>query len=409
MSLLLTLLALAYVGSMLMRGRGLSGYGLPSGSEWLLLGLILGPLGLRVVDGDDLRAFDPIAAVGLSWVALVIGAALAGERTAGQRAATVAGIALALASALVIAAGVYLVAGAFPALQGTDRWILAAGAGLASCETTHHAVAWVATRHAAQGPLAKFLSRMASVDDVVPLVLLGVPFAMQPAPPWQLPVWLWSASPLVLGLVLGVTSASLLSFEKHPERAWGVILGAALLCAGIAWRVGISPLGATLALGVSAVGFSRHAQGLRQMLARTEHAVLLPSLVLAGASLRIVPSALLIASLAVACVGRVALHLLAAPLVARAAGVVARPGARLGLGLLPTGSVTILVGLSYALRFPDGAGPMVLAIALVQTLLGEALGPAALRAALQQAGEILEAPAAADSAAADPGAAQETP
>lgn len=409
MSLLLSLLAISYVGSMLIRGRGLRGYGLPSGSEWLLLGIVIGPYGLRAVEPDDLHAFDPVAAVAVAWLALVGGASFGRDRPEGGVRAALAGIGLALASAALVAGAVFVMTRELGSLALADRLLLSAGIGLVSCETTHHAIAWVVQRHAARGPLSQFVSGMASCDDLLPLLSIAVPFALRPTPALVLPLWAWSIAPVLLGVLLGGTSAVLLNFEKHADRGWGVVLGAGLLTAGIAWRLGISPLTAMLALGASIALFSRHGAELRAMLGRTEHAVLLPCMVLAGASLHVLPSLLLCSCIAAACAVRIALRLLAAPIVARLACATSAPRLSLGLGLLPTGSITVVIGLTFALRFPEGVGPYVLCAAVVQTLVGEALGPAALRHALQGAGEIPLAVAEAAPASEPPAPANEQP
>jgi hypothetical protein len=389
MTLLLALLAISYVGSMLIRGRALRGYGLPSGSEWVLFGFVIGPHGLGVVKPEMLRAFDPIAAVAVGWLSLLIGVSIASQRRAGTLRAPITGAVIALLSAAVVALAVFFTAGGFSALSERDLWLIAGGVGLVSCETTQHAVEWVVQRYAARGPLSAFVARMADFDDFVPLLLIALPFAFAPSQvPIEVAWWIWVCAPLVLGVLLGGTCAVLLNFEKHASRGWGVVLGAALLTSGIAWRIGVSPLTAMLVLGASVASFSRHRAGLQSMLERTEHPVLLPTLLLAGASIQLESSPLLMLTLMVACAGRVAVRLAASRWVARVSGARPRPGLSLGLGLLPTGAVTMMIGLSFALRFPAQVGPIVLCAAAVQTLVGEVLGTVSLRRALQQAEEI---------------------
>src|SRR5690606_17917444 len=55
------LLVLAYLGSILVGGRAIRGYGLPSGAEYVLLGLLLGPHVLGVLTRDTLTAFQPLS------------------------------------------------------------------------------------------------------------------------------------------------------------------------------------------------------------------------------------------------------------------------------------------------------------------------------------------------------------
>src|SRR5882724_4742462 len=70
---LLALLALAYVGSILVGGRAIRGFGLASGAEYLVLGFVLGPQLLSVVSHSLIDGFQAVIMVGVSWLGLVLG------------------------------------------------------------------------------------------------------------------------------------------------------------------------------------------------------------------------------------------------------------------------------------------------------------------------------------------------
>src|SRR6202040_2980924 len=71
--LLMGLLLLAYLGSFLVGEHSIRGVGLPSGTEYIVLGFILGPNLLRLLEPSMLETFDPIADVAVGWIALLIG------------------------------------------------------------------------------------------------------------------------------------------------------------------------------------------------------------------------------------------------------------------------------------------------------------------------------------------------
>lgn len=389
MTLLLAVLALSYVGGMLMGGRALRGYGLPSGSEWVLLGIALGPHVLGSVEVSVLRAFDPIAAMGVAWLSFVHGAGIArAVRRAGARAALL-GVALALASGGAVLVSVYLVGAHVLALDASELRTLAIGAALVSCTTTRHAVGWVVQRYGAAGPLSERIAGLSAADDAVPLLVMAVPFALTaPSNPYSVTWWELCLLTLALGALLGITSAVLLRVEASTERMMGVLLGAALLGTGIAWRLGLSALAAMLVLGMTLALLSGRREELGRLLGRAEHIVLLPALLLAGASLRWEASWAIALLLTTACAARLLVRVLVAPLLTTTIERAQRPGFLLSLGLMPTGGLTVCVGLAFTLRFPGVVGELVLATAIAQTLLGELLGPAALRLSLQRAGEI---------------------
>ena len=106
--LLLGLLLLAYLGSNLVGGRAIRGFGLPSGSEYLVLGFVLGPHVLDVLGRSLAHTFEPVVLVGTGWLSLVIavGYVRVADRwiSPGRAAASVA---LGLVTCVAVAAAVY--------------------------------------------------------------------------------------------------------------------------------------------------------------------------------------------------------------------------------------------------------------------------------------------------------------
>jgi len=397
---LLGLLVVAFVGSQLMGTRA-AGYGLASGVEYLLLGVVLGPYALGLVERSTLASFEPLAAVGTAWLTLVIGAdyGFVGAKRVGARG-LIFGIVLSLLSVTTTALLVRWVALQVTDLRGQDLFLVSAGIGLVSCETTRHAVRWVVSRHSAEGPLTVLISEIADSDDLVPILGLMATFtsfgAIELPTRVQMPWWGFSVGTLLLGLVLGATAAALLRAEPRASDGWGVLLGAALLGTGISWRLGMSPQTVTFAVGFTLSALSRHGVELRTMLGRAERPILLPTLVLAGAQVRIEHSRELIALSLAALVARIAVRLLAAPIVAVVARAPASVGPSLAVGLLPTGALTITIGLVFAMRFPGRVGDIVLGVAAGFTMIGELVGPASLKRALERAGEIEPPPPSSD-------------
>jgi hypothetical protein len=395
-ALLVVLLVLAYVGSILVSGRAIRGWGLPSGSEWIVLGFVLGPRALGVFDLDTLKSLEPLVQVGLGWLALVIGVEYGhvGTRRVPVRR-MFAGFVFATLSCIGVATVFASFALYFELLRGSDLLIAALGAGAVSCETTRHAVRWVVERYAAAGPLSDLVGDIAEADDIVPLLVITLAFALAPTPSiaLPLPVWALGLATLGLGTVLGSLGGALLRIEHRPTETWGIVLGAALLGIGLAERLGQSSLGALFGLGITLALFSGKRAELREMLVKTEHPVLLPVLVLAGAFLDFGGSPLLPWLIVLVLAARVAAKFVSGTLL-RLSRAGAGVGPLLGFGLLPSGALTMAFGLAFALRFPSFVGSSVLAIAAVVALFGELVGPTSLHAALKRAGEIDAAGAA---------------
>lgn len=396
---LMGLLLLAYVGSFLVGGHAIRGIGLPSGVEYVVLGFVIGPGVLGLLERSTLHDFDPLAHVALGWLVFVVGASYGtvDDRRVPLRRLAAGWLTTLFTGAFVGGAMWLALPRLWPAMPALDRLLVAGGVGAGASETTRYAVRWVAVRHHAKGPASRLVGDLAEGDDLVPLLALAALFALAPAT-LAVPVPRWGVVGITLGIgaVLGAIAAALIGRTFRIAETWGVLLGVSLLAIGVSVRLELSTITTSFALGVTLTILSPHRRELRVMLEPTERPVMLPALLLAGAHLDLAAAPRLPLALALVVAARVAAKwLLGLGLVATSRA--ARPaGPRLGLGLLPAGALSMSVGLAFALRFPGVVGSVVLASAAVITLFGEFVGPAALRAALSRAGETRdEAPASA--------------
>jgi hypothetical protein len=384
-ALLLALLIAAYLGSMLLGGRAVRGYGLPSGSEWLVIGFVLGPSALGLAPAATLHEFSPLAGIAMGWIALVLGAeyGFAGDRRVSVRGFVI-GVLSALVTAAVVGAVVFFVATRALGIPVGDATLIAAGVALCSCETARYAVRWAAAHTPAQGPIHDLLEDMADSDELVPLLGVGAVFAFAPSSQsiLQLAAPIWLAIAAGLGSSLALLCAMLLRSMHRARDAWPVLVGAALLGTGVAWRVALSPLTVMFVMGVTLSLASRHAPILRRMLARTEPAVLVPTLLLAGAFVRFQWAWGFLLVIGSALLARLLVRSLLGSLIGRAVGLARPARVSLSIGLWSTGALTTLVALAFAFRFEGRVGELVLAFAFCTSVLGELLGPSALARAL---------------------------
>jgi Kef-type K+ transport system membrane component KefB len=395
--LLMALLGLSYLSGLISRGRTLPGLGLPSGSEWVVLGFLLGPGLLGVIDRAVQADVEPIVYVFIGWVALVIGLDYCVVRSRRLRPARIVlGVLSGLVTVAAVAGAAWWLA-PFLGLQlaPADRWALALGLGAVASETTSNAVRWVAERHgAAAGPLSELLDDLAEAKDVAPIVAAGVGLCLHPRVevahrlPW--PALTVPAAVLIVGALLGLVAAIMLSRETRTEQSWGIVVGLALLAVGTAARLGLPVVAALFALGAVVGLVSRHRQRIYGMVEPTKRGALLPALLLAGA--RIEPRAVAAhAAMAAAVLATRALVLFLLGLALAPRSRQGRAGAapwRMGPAMLPAGELTMTIGLSFALTFAGALGETVLITAAAVTLFGELVGPLALRAALRDAGEL---------------------
>jgi hypothetical protein len=393
------LMALAYLGTMLVSGRALRGTGLPSGTEFLLLGVLLGPKFLGLISSETRATFEPFNAVALSWLAVVSGGHY-GYAAGGVGVPTrtmARGLGLAVLSAGFAALAANLVARRLEEVAPAQLVLFTLGIGAVSAETTRHAVRWVVQRYGATGPLTSFIGEMAEADDAIALVLLALiaAFSATPTPlagvPWS-PALSLGVS-LLLGAALGVTIAALFNIEPRKGQRWGILIGATLLGVGVSLKLGLSAVWVAFVMGVVASLASAQRIEIGKMLEPTERPTMLPALVLAGAYVSLPPSL----ELWVVAVAAVGARLLAKGLSGRLlvrwhrdSSAQKTNAAAAGGALLPAGILSITAGLACAAAIKGPIGELVLFIAVANTVTGELLGTPALRFALKQAGELHE-------------------
>ena len=389
------LLVASYLGGFVVGGQKVRARGLASGAGWVLLGFVAGPSVLGLVWHDSLDVFTPLAEVGVGWLAMDSG--LVFGRVLGRRVRP-ASAAWGILVALLCAAGVSAaVAGALRWIPGlsaaglsrTQYWVLVLGVGAALAETTRSVLRWAAQRCNAKGPLFDRLADLAAGDDLVPVGIAAVAVALEPVPSalGPLPVAAGAAVQLLAGWVLGAAAAMMIGRRFRLNVFRGVLLGVTLVAIGFSVRLGLSLLALPFGLGLGLASISRHRARVRRA-AVSERFVLLPILFLAGAMTAVGGIVPWLAAVAVA--ARLLMRVLAG-VALWAAWPEARPaGPWLGAGLVSSGALSICVGMSFALRFPGMVGATVLAASTLGMVVGELIGPASLRRALQKAGEVHE-------------------
>lgn len=388
-AVLLGLLVVAYVGSILVGGRTIRGFGLPSGAEYLVLGIVAGPAVLGLLPRSTIRSFEPIFVCAAAWLALVIGLGylLVGTRRV-RFGRALAGIVTAALVGAAVAGALWLALGHYGVLAGWERLKLALGAGCVGSETTRHTVRWVAERHGARGRLSDWLADMARASAIVPLLGLGALFALSPdAPLATFSVGLRFGTGLALGVVMGLVAAILLGREFRRDESWGILLGTSLLAAGVATRLGLAAVATLFVMGLTLAVVSPHRVEIKYMVQPTEKPVLLPVVMVAGACVDLAVLPKIWTLVAVALGARLAAELLRGALLSTFLAPARPAGAAIGLGMTSTGAISLALAFTLTVREPGPASGAVLVIASAGVLLGELIGPAMLRRSLERAGE----------------------
>ncbi|MDB4971924.1 MAG: Na(+)/H(+) antiporter [Myxococcaceae bacterium] len=387
MALLLVLLVLAYIGSLWTASGGRRAFGSPSGIEYVVLGALLGPEALGVLSDSAMTAFEPIAIVALGWIGLIFGleCGLVGSSRAPLGRMSL-GLAFTLITGGVCALASFGLLGWLRIHDEPVRLVLSGAIALVSVETTRHAMQWISETHMLSGSLAGLVLDLEAADDAPVLIALAVLFSILAGPHelfgLHVPALMMACLTLGTGLALGAVAAWLIAKDASPVERWTVLLGAAWLATGMAKSLGLSAMATTFVLGATLSALSRDAVKLRTQITGTEGAVLLPALLLAGARLQRPQGEGEILLIGCALALRVAMSFLFGVALSLKRKETRGLGLWLGAGMLAPGSLTVIVGFAIALRCPDTIARPALAVAFLGTLLGEMIGPRALKQVL---------------------------
>lgn len=383
---LVALAALATAVTVALERGGRAGYGWVTGSEFVLVGIAVGPLGLDALNSTLLGSIEPAVLLAVAWLGLRFGLRF---RPGGLREYAWT---LRLASVvepvlcLLVLRGLMepLVRWQVFGLEYRSAWALAA----VGSATTKSAAAWARAQLGARGPVTDSIEAISTLDDVVLVGAAGV-LAPKLAPvASRLPPHAWATigATLALGLGLALLVALLLG-RKHfePDMGWIALFGACALGTGLASSLGLAPVAVTAVAGAGIGFLSPWADDLEELTRSTERPAVLVLLLLGGASIT--------GSFAPILAGGVAALLrVPAKLAAGAASGQLLRGAGstpvLGAGLLGAGGVAFAVSVAMAHQLPAALGEPVLAGAVCMALLGDFLGSPLLRRLLDRTGQL---------------------
>lgn len=360
-----------------------------TGTEFLFLGIFLGPGFAGVLDGETLMALAPIQAVILGLIGLFFGMQL--DRRKLVRLAP----GLRLSSYITALACFTLV---FIGTGITLPWLLDSGFGfsqaavIAACACCSSQAGLALARRKAlfrSSSMVSLLRTISSLDGVVPLIAYGALFFL-PGAIAESPDISWSGFFLLTGGLAGLLLLFLLLLRTGLaiQELTAVLLGVTVFLSGISLLSGFSPLAASFFLGLLLANSGARKERMFRLLAPVEKPVYLLLLVLLGA--RFSPASWLVIPAAAACfawrfAGKLSAGALVKPLFPGLRG--ATP--RLGLGLIGQGGLglAILLDYAYAAGSPGPASTQAVAVALVMVLMNELAEPFALSALFPEQNE----------------------
>jgi Kef-type K+ transport system membrane component KefB len=262
-----------------------------SGAEYLVLGVLLGPLVTGLFTRAALDAFLPVVVLGIGWMGITSGMPL-------RLAQLVRIPAVAYRLSLVESVVTLLLVGAGAAsafaygfqLDHASALVPAAALGAIAVASTPAGldVAFGGRRRAV--PVLQQIEVAHGMDGLISVLAYGVLMAyLHDAAPLQLrslTMTEWVVVTLGIGAMGGTLFHLFLGNEDSPDRLVIALGGAVMLTSGAAWYLQLSPALASLVLGVVLANSLRRPSAVTEVLRAGERPLYYMLLLLAGVSWR---------------------------------------------------------------------------------------------------------------------------
>ena len=243
---------------------------------FLPVGALLGPQALGLIPPELLRGLDLAVSLALAVLGVLVGTALGREIRSATRLFIAASLESLVTIAAVASATVYFVHMTEMPMAAP---VVALAIALGLCASASSAT----SADPDSEPVAEVATRVADLDDVLPIVLGMGAFLLLSEADEHNP-WAYGAAPLLIGMTVGFIGWLLFErAESGAERAV-YVLGALALAGGAASYLGVSPLGVGLVAGLTWTVAPGAADRIVQAdLQKVQHPVVVLLLVTAGA------------------------------------------------------------------------------------------------------------------------------
>lgn len=357
-----------------------------SGSEYILLGLLLGPqTGVLA----DVATLAPVIAFAAGWVGIVYGMELdVRQLLSDADRATRLAVVDSLVTGGGVAAGAYFAFTELLAISSPEAALSAGVLGCAAAAGSSSAVDLLISRYGAPADgLLSLLRRSARLGDVFAILGLGVLFCvfhqgetLTEQPPDTSD---WLLFTVALGAVLGWLFAAFLGDDASENNRFLALVGIIAFSSGAAFFLNLSVLTVNLILGAVLVN-TRPGKEIYKTLSRTAKPVALVLLIFAGVRFEPVP---IVSGLAFSG-GYIVLRWLCKA----AGGWLATSGTTLRRdlfrGKLAQDNVAVAIAISFRLFYDGDSVDLAYCAILASVMLNELISARALQGLLVDAGDV---------------------
>jgi hypothetical protein len=263
-----------------------------SGLEFILLGMLLGPMFFNVLDEDSIEGLEPLMALLLGWVGMLFGFQF--EISMLRRFPVIqflAAIGEGLVTLVFVFVGVYMTLGLFPEIPENMKVIYSLALASAAACTAQTGLALVAsTNHTVNRDSLNLICYISSIGGAGALIFYGFVFLFRPetsSVSFLHRLGIEAGMTIVACFSLLLLYALFLTKWRRSEELNLVIIGMAVLSSGIASLLNLSPILLNFFMGFCLVNLSLEKERIFNLLISVEKPVYLMILVFLGAHLKI--------------------------------------------------------------------------------------------------------------------------
>jgi len=259
-----------------------------SGTEFLLLGYMIGPRGLGLIPASIVESLDPLLHLGLGWAGLMFGLQF-NLRTVllYRRRRWILGFTQALVTSVVAGGGAWLLLPlVLPGIDPEMRLRASVILGVCAGPTAPSSIHYFSQIFQIRGRVNRLLKFIVGVDGIPPILLLGLAAGLLHVSNLGLgeglPGWKWLFVGILIGIVLGLLLADLVGLDFKREELLLFVLGIVALASGLAQYLHLPAVFLSFFAGITAANIAWHREEIHKLAAHAEKPLYLTFLVMIG-------------------------------------------------------------------------------------------------------------------------------
>lgn len=261
-----------------------------TGTEYIFIGVLLGGMGLNVLDNDAINQMEPFLVFGLCWIGFLFGLQFKVQQlkklpgyyftiSAGQ----------ALVTFLFVSVSMYFVFRHYLDLPEPVLLMVAVTLGSAASCTAQSSLGIVGKNYKFKNRrLLDLMRYISGIDGFYALIFFALALGILPGgetAPFDLYAsFKWLFASIAMGIIPALILISLSRVRFSQQEFFVFLIGTVMFCGGLSYQIRYSPLIAGLICGVVFANFCRHHLRALSEVLHAEKPIYIILLLLLGAS-----------------------------------------------------------------------------------------------------------------------------